>query len=122
MPALAASRPPTRSPKIEQPGPTIGTVDDALIAWLMIPEAGPMPTLEDLLRRPEWHQRAACRGVGVETFIAGRGGQYRRELCETCPVRQECLEVALADPEIVGLWGGTTERERRQMRRGRAVA
>jgi WhiB family redox-sensing transcriptional regulator len=38
-------------------------------------------------------------------------------LCEICPVRQECLEVALVDPDLVGLWGGTTELERRGMRR-----
>jgi hypothetical protein len=38
-------------------------------------------------------------------------------ICEVCPVRQECLEAALADPVLVGLWGGTTDAERRELRR-----
>ena len=29
-------------------------------------------------------------------------------------MRRECLEAALADPELIGLWGGTTEAERRE--------
>ena len=44
-----------------------------------------------------------------------------RELCDTCPVRRECLEFALADESLTGLWGGTTDMERRLMRR-RTVA
>jgi len=41
------------------------------------------------------------------------------ELCEDCPVRRECLEAALADPELIGLWGGSTEAERREIRQRR---
>ena len=71
----------------------------------------------DLFRRPEWHADAACWGMGTDGFIVGKGAVYQREVCEGCPVRQGCLEAALADPELVGLWGNKTERERRQMRR-----
>ena len=38
-------------------------------------------------------------------------------MCEDCPVRAEFLETAMADASIVGR-GGTTEAERREMRRG----
>lgn len=41
----------------------------------------------------------------------------KRAVCLGCPVREECLEEALADPELVGMWGGTTGAERRNMRR-----
>ena len=72
----------------------------------MAPEA---PGLEDYLRRPAWHQRAACRGLGVAGFVGlRREERYRRELCAGCEVRQECLDTALADPELTGLWGGTS--------------
>ena len=99
-------------------------MNEALIGWLMTPEApATAVTLEEMLRRPEWHQRAACRGVGPSDYVRGPWGNYEaiRALCADCPVRQDCLDAALADDSLVGLWGGTTEVERREMRRG-AVA
>ncbi len=74
--------------------------------------------LDDFLRRPEWHKRGACRGQGTRAFFAkGTAPASTRAICAGCPVRQECLEVALADDELQGVWGGTTESERRGMRR-----
>ncbi len=99
-------------------------VDEGLLEWLMQPHAEHIPvTLEDVLRRPQWHRQAACRGMGTSGFVKSTGGAYgvtRRE-CARCPVRQECLDFALADESIVGLWGGTSDAERRELRR-RAVA
>jgi WhiB family transcriptional regulator, redox-sensing transcriptional regulator len=90
------------------------------IESLMAPEA---PELDDILNRPPWHQRAACRGVGSDAFVLSNSGCYsRRALCDDCPVRRDCLEVALADDLLVGLWGGTTDADRRERRRGRAAA
>jgi hypothetical protein len=37
-------------------------------------------------------------------------------------VRQRCLDYALADSTLVGVWGGTTDRERREMRKDRLAA
>lgn len=37
-------------------------------------------------------------------------------VCRACPVREVCLEYALEHGEL-GVWGGTTERERREQRR-----
>lgn len=82
-------------------------------------------TLDDLLQRPEWHLRAECRGMGIEAFFPGRGSSTdaARAVCERCEARAECLCWALAESEreVLGVWGGATGRERRQMRRG-AVA
>jgi WhiB family redox-sensing transcriptional regulator len=47
----------------------------------------------------------------------GTWSEYNRDLCQGCTVRQECLDVALADPDLTGLWGGTTPKERKAMRR-----
>jgi WhiB family redox-sensing transcriptional regulator len=92
----------------------------AVVRWVMAgPDNRTMPTLEELFHRPEWYQRAACRGVGTEGFIIDKGHRLSRGLCQDCPVRQECLDTALADPDLVGVWGGTSERERREMRRAR---
>ncbi len=35
-------------------------------------------------------------------------------ICEGCPVRSECLEANIG--ERVGIWGGTTGRERKRIR------
>ncbi len=102
-------------------------MNDAEVVMLMDPKAPHIDALlAELVNRPAWHRRAACRGVGVDAFIIGQGAQYEegsRKLCAGCPVRQECLETALAHGDTTtGLWGGTTPVERRKMRRGRAVA
>ena len=91
----------------------------------MVADLKELPTLDDLLGRPAWQRRAACRGLGTQRFVTGRGGggyAKAKEMCAGCSVRSECLEVALADDELVGLWGGTTEVERREMRAARGVA
>ena len=45
-----------------------------------------------------------------------------RGLCHGCEVRPECLEYALRHGEKFGIWGGMSERERRRLRRQRALA
>jgi WhiB family redox-sensing transcriptional regulator len=42
-------------------------------------------------------------------------------VCAECPYQLRCLEYALKHPEERGIWGGTTERERKAFRRGRPV-
>ena len=71
----------------------------------------------------QWHKRAACRGQGPADFVRGPKSDYGaiRELCETCPVRPECLDYALGDESLTGLWGGTTDTERRMIRRRRVA-
>jgi WhiB family redox-sensing transcriptional regulator len=40
-----------------------------------------------------------------------------KAVCATCPVSAECLQWALATGQDSGVWGGTSEEERRAMRR-----
>ena len=37
-------------------------------------------------------------------------------------MREDCLEYALANGEKFGIWGGLSERERRRLRRARAMS
>lgn len=41
-----------------------------------------------------------------------------KKLCSLCPIRQECLEMALINNEIHGIWGGTSPNDRRKLRKG----
>ena len=70
---------------------------------------------------------AACRTAEPELFFpisthetASRARALR--YCGSCTLRQECLQVALADPSLVGIWGGTDEVERAALRRRHLVA
>lgn len=40
-----------------------------------------------------------------------------KKICNSCPLKLPCLEYALMNVEI-GIWGGTTEEQRKQMRKG----
>ncbi|MDZ7733976.1 MAG: WhiB family transcriptional regulator [Acidimicrobiia bacterium] len=73
--------------------------------------------LRDLLRRPAWHAHAACRGHGTALFFATNraDADEARRICQTCPVLEECREAGAG--ERFGVWGGETDRERRERRR-----
>jgi WhiB family redox-sensing transcriptional regulator len=69
--------------------------------------------------RAEWIEQASCRGVDPELFFPARGSPTKevKAFCKDCVVREECLDYALAHNERWGIWGGTTEKERRRLRR-----
>ncbi len=65
---------------------------------------------------------AACKGMNPDLFFPEHGVRptQARKTCETCPVRQQCLDYALADAQLIGMWGGTTSRQRATIRRQRS--
>ena len=71
-----------------------------------------------ILRRPEWHSRAACRGVGTAAFFptVGHSARAAVAVCGGCEVADECRDHALDDSEATGVWGGTTDKQRRGSR------
>lgn len=42
---------------------------------------------------------------------------YAKKQCADCPVKNLCLEYALVANETHGVWGGTTAKERKDLRR-----
>ena len=78
----------------------------------------------DTTAESSWQDFANCLGVDPDLFFPERGASTReaKEVCRGCVVREECLEFALANGEKFGIWGGMSERERRRIRRARAVA
>jgi WhiB family redox-sensing transcriptional regulator len=91
--------------------------------WLMsAPNAPVIPlTLEDLIARPAWHSEAACVGQTDLFFVKGTPPTRTRHICRECPVQAASLQYALADPDLEGVWAGTTAKERRVMRRSRVA-
>lgn len=72
----------------------------------------------------DWRLLAKCRGSDPALFYIERGdkGTAAKTVCRECPVREACLEYALAAAETFGVWGGTSYAERKRMRRRRAAA
>jgi WhiB family redox-sensing transcriptional regulator len=69
-----------------------------------------------------WSDLAACRRVDPQVFLPVSDiGLSRTQVarakvvCASCGVRQKCLEFALATQEVHGVWGGTSEDERRML-------
>jgi WhiB family transcriptional regulator, redox-sensing transcriptional regulator len=76
--------------------------------------------------RIAWRHRAACRGFDPNLFVP-RVENHEQvtdavAICAGCDVSAECLVEALADPRLVGVWGGLTTQERRELRRERRQA
>lgn len=69
----------------------------------------------------EWAERAACRGMNPETFMPRREDSNEtlaaiKRVCERCEVIEDCLAYALPHRNLIGVWGGTTAKERRRLR------
>lgn len=74
-----------------------------------------------------WMVDAACRGKDTNDFYEFDSAHPTRQqdittFCKlACPVKDRCLIWALYVPETHGVWGGTTEDERRELRKRREV-
>lgn len=82
----------------------------------------------------EWRRNAACRDTDPDLFFpVGTTGPAIEQIasakavCAQCESQAACLEYAIATNQDSGIWGGTSEEERRQLRkqannRGRRTA
>jgi len=79
-----------------------------------------LPPIEDDV---DWRERALCAEVDPELFYpdTGQPAAPAKNICRACEVRTDCLSWAMANGELFGVWGGTTERERKAMRRVRRI-
>ena len=71
-----------------------------------------------------WRELAACTAHDPNLFFpVGDTGPaleqiaQAKQICAECPIKVECLTYAIESNQVNGVWGGTTEQERRLMRR-----
>ncbi len=76
----------------------------------------------------DWRCQAACRDTDPDLFFpVGSTGlaleqiESAKVVCQECNSQNACLEFALATNQDSGIWGGTSEEERRQLRRLRVA-
>ncbi|CAA9343853.1 MAG: WhiB-like transcription regulator [uncultured Frankineae bacterium] len=72
----------------------------------------------------DWRHDAVCRNEDPELFFPiGTTGpatsqvQAAKVVCRRCPVVEPCLSWALETGQDAGVWGGTSEDERRALAR-----
>lgn len=68
--------------------------------------------------RLDWWEQGACRGEDPRLFFSEVKTDWRvaRMFCAACPVRQRCLDYAIANDERFGIWGGITPPARNRLR------
>ena len=76
------------------------------------------------LANDEWRVLASCQDTDPDLFFpVGTTGPAIEQIanakavCDACPVKEPCLEFALSTNQDSGVWGGTSEEERRKLRR-----
>ncbi len=82
------------------------------------------------IRRPStwddtrWREDAACTNTDPDLFFpVGTTGlaldhiAAAKAVCETCAAKVPCLRFAIETNQDNGIWGGTSEEERRVLRR-----
>jgi WhiB family redox-sensing transcriptional regulator len=76
-----------------------------------------------------WREVGSCRNSDPNLFYPlGRGRaaleqtEEAKAICRTCPSREPCLQFALSFRQVLGIWGGTSAEERRQLARERREA
>ena len=72
----------------------------------------------------KWMDQGNCRNKPPKMFFPsdGLGVVIAKEICRTCKVKERCLNHALQNHISHGVWGGTSERQRRRIRNEQRLA
>ena len=83
-----------------------------------------MTSLTDLLGSDlAWvTTEASCRDLKTDQFFPEKARRnVAQMMCADCPLFDPCRDYALARPEVRGIWGGTTDEDRDEIRKGRVL-
>lgn len=76
------------------------------------------------LANDDWRDVASCQDTDPDLFFpVGTTGPALEQIasakavCDACLAKEPCLEFALTTNQDSGIWGGTSEDERRKLRR-----
>lgn len=77
------------------------------------------------MRYHDWRDDAACANYDPELWFADQGAAdaytEARAICNSCPVRETCLEWSLTHYVEYGMWGGLSAIQRKKMRSERGM-
>jgi len=79
-------------------------------------------------KAPGFDGTQICAQTDPELFFPDESKNPRlainlaRKLCGSCSFKEPCLEYAVNYPELVGIWAGTTQRQRQDIRAAKNLA
>ena len=82
----------------------------------------------DGIKAPLFDGTQTCSQVDPEIFFPEDSGKSRssmphiKAICGPCAFKVPCLEYALANPELDGIWSATTVKDRIRIRRERRIS
>lgn len=68
----------------------------------------------------DWMKKGKCRGLQTDIFYHEQGHlsiNSAKAICSECPIREQCLDYAMRNRELYGIWGGHTTSERKKLRK-----
>jgi len=92
---------------------------------------GYSPNLTGPVRALPWADVALCAETDPDLWFDLATDRYvslpnstrevaAKDICRRCPALTDCRAYAMDHPELEGIWGAMTEKERRQARKGTA--
>ncbi len=71
-----------------------------------------------------WSIAAACKSQDTSVFFPASKDDERaaKAICATCAVQPQCRDLAIANRETDGIWGGMTGAERQAFVQAKRVA
>jgi len=73
------------------------------------------------VKNESWRDKAKCHGTNPELFfsVAKEDITAAKNFCADCPVKEACLDFAMTSHQEHGVWGGMSEKDRRNISRNR---
>ena len=67
----------------------------------------------------DWIHKGVCSQTDPEAFFPEVGASTKgaKAVCVGCEVQAQCLEYALTDITMTGVWGGKTHSERKELKK-----
>ena len=81
----------------------------------LVSRVDPHPISNEVTSRYSWKSEALCAETDPEAFFPeiGLSAKEAKKICTSCGVAPECLEYALTNDEVFGIWGGKSTKERK---------
>jgi WhiB family redox-sensing transcriptional regulator len=73
---------------------------------------------------PDFVFDALCAQTDSEVFFpeaGSRGKAVAVKVCRSCPAEVDCRKWAVAQPDLLGIWGGTSAHDRKKLRGDKAA-